>query len=299
VLDGFTGHEAIFSPFYMLPVGLLAWYGSGPGCYLLAALAAASGQLANGLAGEVYSHILFAVWNDLMGFADFAVLAYLLRLIRLRYREELERSRLDYLTGLPNRRAFLEVLEAEWSRLGRGGQPLAVGFIDLDRFKEVNDEFGHAEGDRLLQAVASTMRQSLRRSDHLARVGGDEFALLLGNCSAKQAETVAIKLLEAISALAAGQGWPISASIGLVVAHAAPAGRRYEEVLEAADAAMYRAKASGRRTYEVQSWPASALFWAPPSIEARRSFEQKATALTPPAVQRGPGRTVAVLDKSS
>lgn len=257
VLDGLTGHEASFTPFYLLPVGFLAWYGAGPGCYLLAALAAASGQLANELAGEVYSHFRFAVWNDLMGFAHFAVCAYLLRLVRARYLEELERARLDCLTALPNRRAFLETLQSEWSRLERSGQPLTVGFLDLDRFKEVNDHFGHAEGDRLLRMVAQAMRSSLRKSDHLARVGGDEFALLLPNCNASQASVVAAKLLETISALSSREGWPVSASVGLVVAEVANPHLRCEGLLSAADAAMYRAKAAGRCAYEIQRWPCS------------------------------------------
>ena len=104
----------------------------------------------------------------------------------------------DPLTGLQNRRAFTERLDEAVRGARERGEHHAVGFIDLDRFKVVNDRFGHAVGDRLLHEIARVMGRVVRGGDVLARIGGDEFALLLSNCRLDDARHVAEKLRAAV-----------------------------------------------------------------------------------------------------
>jgi diguanylate cyclase (GGDEF)-like protein len=153
----------------------------------------------------------------------------------------------DPLTGLKNRRRFEEDLRAELARSHRYGVPGALLMLDLDHFKQVNDTLGHPAGDRVLAEIAAVLRGRARETDVLARIGGDEFAIVLPRCDLGEAEEVADEIATAIrERMSAERGVPpITASIGI-----APfgTGRRLscESVLGRADAAMYEAKGSGR-----------------------------------------------------
>jgi chemotaxis family two-component system sensor kinase Cph1 len=149
----------------------------------------------------------------------------------------------DPLTGLPNRRLLMDRLEQELAHTRRAEQ-LAVVFIDIDRFKEINDSFGHPAGDQALQHVATALTSAARGADTVARIGGDEFVVLCDNVSGDDAVRLADRILAAVAAEPVGSpGWRITASAG--VALAGP-GEDASQVLSAADTAMYRAKASGR-----------------------------------------------------
>jgi diguanylate cyclase (GGDEF)-like protein/PAS domain S-box-containing protein len=151
----------------------------------------------------------------------------------------------DALTGLANRPAFEALLEQATAHSAE--QPFCVLFIDLDRFKMVNDTGGHAAGDAMLRDVASELAERLRKSDTLARIGGDEFAVLLPQCPVEQAHAIAEKLrvtVEDYDLAWHGERFRVGASIGLVHVHGAHAGGG--EVLRAADAACYAAKRDGR-----------------------------------------------------
>jgi len=140
----------------------------------------------------------------------------------------------DTLTGLPNRQALAQKLEIEVSRAQRYGTRLAVAIIDLDDFKEVNDQRGHHAGDRLLAELAHAWRGALRCEDLLARWGGDEFVVVLPSCGAEEAEVVCSRLQRS-----GGQ----SCSIGIAVYQP---GEDSETLLVNADRALYQAKAAGR-----------------------------------------------------
>ncbi len=169
-------------------------------------------------------------------------------------REQRERlawtSSHDSLTGLANRAAFEVLLERATARAA--AEPFCALFIDLDRFKFVNDTGGHAAGDALLRDVASELAAQVRKSDTVARLGGDEFAVLLSNCPTAQAETIAEKLRSAVVAYQLvweGHVFGVGASIGLVPVDASYASAA--DVLRAADAACYAAKRQGRNCVAV------------------------------------------------
>jgi len=158
-------------------------------------------------------------------------------------------SQHDSLTGLPNRRFFMQLLEQALVRAQRHGQTVDLMFIDLDGFKPVNDQFGHECGDQVLQTVVRQLRAGLREADILARLGGDEFVVLLdGALEQDTCATLAAKVIELISApIAIWQGHTtvrVGASIGL--ARYPQDGRTASELLQSADRAMYAAKEAGK-----------------------------------------------------
>jgi diguanylate cyclase (GGDEF)-like protein len=150
----------------------------------------------------------------------------------------------DPLTGLANRRAFLESAAA---CRPRDGAPLSVLLADLDRFKTVNDRFGHAVGDRVLRVFAGTIERVLRPSDLSGRLGGEEFAVLLPGAGIADAERVAERI-RAVYGAAAGTvgGHPVASTVSIGVATSCAAECDLSELLAVADRALYRAKAEGR-----------------------------------------------------
>lgn len=159
----------------------------------------------------------------------------------------------DPLTGLANRRLFDELAHAHWATVQRQGGGLAVLAIDLDNFKAVNDTHGHAAGDALLRDVAQRLRARVRESDVVARIGGDEFLLLVCPSDGAAAQELAARLIEALSAPYEGVTPRVSASVGIAVyPHD---GSHMDALVQAADAALYGAKRSGKACH--QRWGAA------------------------------------------
>jgi diguanylate cyclase (GGDEF)-like protein/PAS domain S-box-containing protein len=175
-------------------------------------------------------------------------------------RAELEhRAFHDELTGLPKRIAFNDRLQHALARAHRNDQAVAVLYLDLDRFKVVNDGLGHDAGDRLLLQVAQRLQARLRASDMVARLGGDEFAVLIDD--ARSDVDIELATQRVRDALADpfeldGQKVYVTASVGVAVARSMEEG---EHLLQGADDAMYRAKRRGRGTVEVQTAIATQL----------------------------------------
>jgi diguanylate cyclase (GGDEF)-like protein len=173
---------------------------------------------------------------------------------QVRLREELRgRSETDDLTGVANRRRFSRALEIECMRFSRNHFPLSVLMIDLDFFKGVNDQFGHSVGDAVLRIVAQLLLLSLRKTDLLARFGGEEFAVLLPETPISGAKVIAERIRTAVCEkpiLAEGCDVSMTISIG-VGSHTDLLEANPEILLKKADLALYRAKALGRNRVEV------------------------------------------------
>jgi diguanylate cyclase (GGDEF)-like protein len=163
--------------------------------------------------------------------------------------EELARAAThDALTGLPNRRGFADAAQTALAIAAREGKPVSGAMLDIDRFKRINDGWGHDAGDVVLRGAAAALRGALRPGDVLARMGGEEFALVLPGVTPEQALPLVERLRAAVTTAVAHPGAPefavtLSAGIAAVTGHGPAA---MEEGLRAADAALYAAKEGGR-----------------------------------------------------
>ena len=174
------------------------------------------------------------------------------RLAGLRAEIERERAlaRADTLTGLFNARAFYERGEQELSRARRYRRPLALAFLDLDGFKAVNDTQGHQAGDALLQVAADAISAAVRSTDVIARIGGDEFVVLMPEVGPAAAQAAASKVHQALLAALQAGAWDVTASTGMVSYQVPPA--ELNEIVRLADALMYASKRGGKGRLELQ-----------------------------------------------
>jgi len=157
----------------------------------------------------------------------------------------------DPLTGLPNRTLLIDRLGQVMAQAVRSGQMAAVLFLDIDRFKAVNDSFGHASGDQMLKVVAERLMACIRKSDTVARVGGDEFVVILTSVDTQQDVVVtAEKILATFSAPLLLEGHEVFGSGSLGIAIYPVDGQEVSTLLKNADMAMYRAKELGRNTFQ-------------------------------------------------
>lgn len=172
-------------------------------------------------------------------------LAYPLRNALL-FRQALKNATTDPLTGAGNRTALEETAKQELENLRRYDRPFSIALIDLDRFKQINDRYGHAAGDAVLKAVATHIQQNSRATDRFFRFGGEEFVLVMATTNNEGAVINAERLRAMIAGLACvteGKEIPITMSVGLASARQ---GDDLRSLLHRADQALYRAKASGR-----------------------------------------------------
>jgi len=157
-----------------------------------------------------------------------------------------ELARVDFLTNLSNRRAFYEQGERELRSLERSALPAAVVMLDIDHFKSINDRHGHAGGDAAIRAMADVIRAQLHARDLHGRLGGEEFALLLPDCTLDAAHALAGRIRAATESLTvAYEGRDIRFTISVGIA-ALSAGMTLDQWIARADTALYRAKQSGR-----------------------------------------------------
>ncbi|MGA7802702.1 MAG: GGDEF domain-containing protein [Gammaproteobacteria bacterium] len=190
--------------------------------------------------GAIHQFSAGVVFLNLFG-AIILVYAYILMSrIEVSRRKLEQSSNIDTLTGLFNRRALFDRAEHLFRRIERNGHPLVVMFADMDKFKHVNDTYGHAIGDRVLQCFARVLRESIRAGDLAARHGGDEFVLLLVDTDLSQAQHVARRVQDKIAAEAGRLGVDCSITIGM--GQAPLHGSTLSELLERVDQALYHSK---------------------------------------------------------
>lgn len=243
LLDYLTGYELSFALFYLFPIALVTWFTNGKIGVVIAFVSAGIWLTADVLAGQVYSHKVIYLWNTAIRLGFF-----LLTVLSLRLGKTLERERAlarsDYVTGAVNARFFRDLAQREIDRSARYLHPFTIAYIDVDNFKAINDAFGHATGDKVLSAVADSMQQHLRKTDVVARVGGDEFVILLPEVGTEVAQAVISKMRHRLSEEMQDKSWPVTFSIGVLTFTAVPVSA--DEMLSMADRMMYTVKNSGK-----------------------------------------------------
>lgn len=240
--DYATGYEAAFAIFYLLPVSITTYvFGKRAGLALSVICAAIWGYI-NQLAGETFSHPFILYWNECTRFGFFAFTTVLLSDFQSALKHQQSLALTDPLSGLLNRRAFYEEIERELPRCGRYKRPFTIAYIDLDKFKAVNDVFGHHAGDEVITIISHTLREQTRQLDAVARLGGDEFALLMPETNLSQAEIIMMRIKAAIIQKMQEREWPVTPSIGVITIETP---QEVDAIIKAADELMYKVKRRG------------------------------------------------------
>ena len=254
ILDEVTTFDLSLTLLYIVPTAVASWYGRRRLGILVCVLAATTMLLVDLRSGHEYSNPAIPIWNAVVRLGIFAVTADLLCRLRDSLEEVAALARTDGLTGVLNGGTFMQRCDAITKLADRYRHPTALGYLDLDRFKRVNDTLGHDVGDRVLKAVASEIVGRLRASDVVARMGGDEFAILLPETGLAGARVAFTAIYDDLVALAAGNQWPVDFSIGVVVFHSAPP--TADEALRRADQLMYTVKKAGKGSVALEEFPA-------------------------------------------
>jgi diguanylate cyclase (GGDEF)-like protein len=243
IIDYVTG-DFSFIIFYLIPVFLGAWFVGKRSGVLLCVACGLSSFINKLLEQPDTSRLWFHTWNLLIEMAYLILLSLMFTTLRRTYDREKNLARIDPLTNALNRRSLFEVAEQEISRAHRYGRPFTVAYLDLDNFKNVNDRHGHHAGDAVLSTVVKTIQENVRRSDIVARVGGDEFVVILPETGAEQSRTALTKLQDKLLAVMESREWPVTFSIGTITYNAPPAS--VDEMLKKVDDLMYSVKASNK-----------------------------------------------------
>lgn len=233
--DFATGADVAFTLFYLAPIGLAVWCIGAPAGISLSVLAALGCFAIRAGAARMSSGAL--TWNTLGELGTFVVFSLTLDALRRRLDAQTELALSDPLTGLGNRRA----LHAALSACARSA-PLTMICLDIDGFKRVNDEQGHARGDDLLVLVARSLRGALREGDVAVRLGGDEFGVVLPGASFAEAARVLARLGEVFQGLSEGP-FAVTMSVGAVTFASSPGDAH--RIVATTDRVMYCSKRAG------------------------------------------------------
>ena len=258
VLDEASGSEVSFSIFYLLPVAFAGGFLTRTAGALVALLAAAVWGYLDITTGRPYSAAWIPYWNSAVRLGFFLIVNELIAAMRRAQSRERVLSRTDAVTGIPNARVFEEHATRVIAETRRYGRPFTITYVDLDRFKQVNDELGHSEGDRVLMTVAALLAGSARATDVVARLGGDEFGILMPGTGLEQAR-VSLERIAAAVAVGTSGRWAVGATLGAVTFTEPPSD--FDFAVGQADALMYQGKAEGRGRILQATWPKNA---APP-----------------------------------
>ncbi len=250
VLAATIGSVVLVELFFVFPVMLTSWYGSKKSGAIL-------GLLSASILLVIKDTELSYSWLQGSGYflscaLAFIFLAVFITNFREVYEVEVAAADTDDLTMLNNTRGFYIHFAEELKRVARYSHTFSLAYLDIDNFKFVNDMFGHAEGDRVLVEVASCLERSLRATDTIARVGGDEFICLLPETNQQQAKKAFVKVSALLKEQMTSYEWPVGFSVGIVTFEAMPA--NIKEAIKIADELMYTVKNSEKNKVSYKVW---------------------------------------------
>ena len=210
----------------------------------MALISAATWLYADLSASHVYTSMTIMAWNAVVRLGYFVLHSlFLTKIIKL-YEKAHRDSSTDWLTGAQNARFFYRMLEIEMSRAQRKNIPFSLAYIDLDNFKNVNDTLGHSTGDQLLKEFSEIVFQNMRTADVFARIGGDEFAILIPESTFQESDAVMARIREKSLESFKIHHWPVTLSMGVITFSSF--NRNSVEMIKLTDNLMYRVKKSGK-----------------------------------------------------
>ncbi len=234
------------SVFYILPIMAVTWYVNRTWGVVFALLAMGIAGLAD-LHTDVRLYAGYGgafLWQSAAHLLLYLLIVAGLDTTALRFNELRQKAEKDLLTGVLNKLTFHHYLRHHLRLARHENWLITVAYVDLDKFKLINDTCGHSEGDRILREVASIMRETLRQTDAIGRLGGDEFAFILQNTPTSGVQAVLESLRQAMRVRFAEERLPVTCSIGAVTFVDPPLDE--QTALQIADSLMYQAKQSGR-----------------------------------------------------
>lgn len=252
-IDQAIDPELNFSIFYTIPISISAWYGGRRLGGMMSMLATVVWVAAGYSAGHQYSQPAALIWNIAARLGFFLIITYVLSHARSSVDALEMLAERDGLTGLINARTFKQRCDTIFALASRHDRPFALGYLDLDEFKSINDNFGHSVGDQVLRSVAIALKERLRTTDIASRLGGDEFAILLPETDMAGASKFFTELHEDMNDLAAANNWPIGFSIG-VATYQHPVANA-DDAIGFADSLMYKVKKSGKNNILFEECP--------------------------------------------
>jgi diguanylate cyclase (GGDEF)-like protein len=254
--DTITGPDLSFLIFYLIPICIATWYSGKRTGIIITILCAAAWFFSDVLSHASYSHPVVPYWNVTVKWMVFFIVVELISRLKKTLTHEMDLARKDELTGAANRRAFFESAQIEIDRTHRYKHPFTLAYFDVDNFKYINDIFGHETGDRVLRIASGTIAGNIRSTDVLARIGGDEFVLLLSETGYDQAHSVIEKLNALLQERMVKGKLPATFSIGVVTFLRPPSS--VDDLVKKADSVMYSAKREGKNMIKHIVWKESA-----------------------------------------
>ncbi|MBS7321375.1 GGDEF domain-containing protein [Acinetobacter portensis] len=249
-IDLATGYEYSFSVFYLIPVSVAVWYDNTKVTVLSILGATCMWLYADFSSGHQYTQTLAPYWNAFVRLAFFSVVAILLFKVRGSLIAMTKMAMRDSLTALSNSRAFQMQYDDIRRNSHKSSHGFAVGVIDLDGFKKINDSLGHSKGDDVLVAFAEILKKATRSTDIVARMGGDEFIVILKRTDAKGAEEYSARLRRAFNESGLKEQSGVDFSMGIILFDHLP--EDLDDATHAADMLMYKAKALGKSQTTIQ-----------------------------------------------
>ena len=245
-LDYITGPDLNLSFFHIVPIFLIVW---NSGLFAGVVYSVFCTFVIEGVSaypeGHGFTNIEY--FNAFANLVFFVAFSYVLNRLNKNLDMVTQMAERDGLTNLLNFNSFYQRADQEMKTAERQGQPLTVVYFDVDNFKQINDSFGHGEGDEVLKLIGSTLNDKLRKNDLRARTGGDEFALLLPELSFEQAKTTIPEIFGMLSRVMRENNKNVTFSVGAVTYLMSP--NSVKEAIGAADKLMYQAKMNGKNNF--------------------------------------------------
>jgi len=245
-LGVYAGNEFSFVVLYLVPALLVAWFSGVKGGLFISFFSALTWLIGDIIGDRSYTAAYIPYVNALSRMLLYAIITTLAAVLRKQLLTAKKTSNEDFLTKISNSRAFFNYASMEVERLKRYKAPFTIVYFDVDDFKGVNDNHGHNAGDALLVGLARAIRNHIRPTDVVARMGGDEFAILLLETNPEQARTAVGKLDEVMRDSMKSNGMNITFSIGVVTFLTPP--KSMDELVRLADEMMYLSKKGGKNS---------------------------------------------------
>lgn len=243
-------------PFLVIPVLLASWYGGNKAGVSTAAFSFFSLLSTKLFLGSLRPDNILSINDSFVVLLALIFVAVVVTNFRAAHRFEVAAADSDFLTGINNTRRFYAELANEILRSRRYGHTFSIAYLDVDNFKNINDTLGHCIGDKLLVEISRCLVKSLRTTDIVARVGGDEFACLLPESEQAQAKGALLNAKKALRDSMKEHGWDVSFSIGVVTFEMLP--EDIKEAIKLADELMYEVKSNRKDDIAYRVWNGAA-----------------------------------------